>query len=256
MLALTRKLAEIGLTRAGPERDLAIHDWDILAKSLDADPDFGKLFRENAAAIDKIRRAAHTPADLERVKRNALIAARDLKAQSAKLNDAVLTEQLKNRRRLSYDSAEFCANEIVTTLEQLPFTEVEPLTKEFWILYWGELGLFEGAAVQTAMMNFGEQLKTIDRTMSAKLAPDLNAVLKSIGKDEIKSEHISQQINQLRSDVALDERLRLNVARASKEKADKEQVKVLRGLLTKLERALHSERDSDLAGNAPVPTTY
>ncbi len=207
MVTVTRTLAEIGTAVSDAERQIAVYRIEILAKTLGGDPDFDPIFQGPAAELAHAKQGDASAKDLERIAFRALEAGRKLKGTALQVQDPDLLKELKAQRAVSYLMARFCAEQIVASFKAHPFTEADPYVKEFWLLYWGELGIVEGSAVESAMVHFGKRLRAIDAEMERRL-PDAKRLLDPQQWKSYSSQQLREKLHTLRS-------ARLNIGNAA-----------------------------------------
>jgi hypothetical protein len=102
----------------------------------------------------------------------ALKVARDFRNDLLDEHDDRVTEGLNSVRRVAFERVRLCVDEMVRTFEDKPFDAAAPLVREFWLNYWGELGLVEGQAVTGAMVDFGKRLRQIEERLPEFAAAD------------------------------------------------------------------------------------
>ena len=74
-------------------------------------------------------------------------------------------------RSVLYQTVKFCAEQIseIAHGADAPYHDADPYLKEFWGLYWGEMGVVEKDAVRSAMIKFGESLEAIDQRLIERI---------------------------------------------------------------------------------------
>jgi hypothetical protein len=83
-----------------------------------------------------------------------------------------LESELKAIQAVAYSRVRFCVDEMLAILKDRPFDAAAPVVREFWLNYWGDLGLVEGVAVTQAMVRFGGRLREIEERLPAFAAAD------------------------------------------------------------------------------------
>jgi len=176
MLSLVRTLAVIG-TGSDAEREIAFQRLDAYKEKLSGTPEIGKLFKDEGQRLESIRKRTNSEEDLKMVQIDALNLARVYKNKVLNAPRSVVPDDalqsLKDERDVIFDTVEFCTSEIVkvATSANRPYHDADAYLKEFWVLYWGEMGLVEGKRVQSAMVQFGAVLKQIDKRIADKISP-------------------------------------------------------------------------------------
>src|SRR5262249_16321604 len=109
----------------------------------------------------------------------ALRISQRMRNQIVARNDPVLDRLLRSLRAVAYKKAKLVTDGIVAHLGAgEPFVVSAAYRNEFWNLYWGELVMFEGAEVETAMVGFGRKLKEIEAEVT-QATPEQFAALES-----------------------------------------------------------------------------
>ena len=198
MVTIMRNLAEIGTAVSVAERQIAVRRLEILSDNLRGDPDYDPIFDRLAPNLARVEQGAAMDEETERIALQALKVGRDLKVQALQVQDPDLVKELKAQRVVSYQMARFCGEQIVSTFKSLPFTDADPYVKEFWLLYWGELGIVEGPAVESAMVHFGRKLKEIDNAIERGL-PDPRNLLEPEELERYSSQQLREKLRTLRS---------------------------------------------------------
>jgi hypothetical protein len=103
----------------------------------------------------------------------ALRMGQQVKARVVKSSDPVAVSELERMRSATFNFVQVCAAQIVRYLDDGNYEAALPFIREFWILYWGEMGLLEGNQVLRAMREFGEQLGKVDQVLQSRLAQDV-----------------------------------------------------------------------------------
>jgi S1-C subfamily serine protease len=157
LATFVRDLAEMATARSPAEQRIAIERWQGLAERVQRDDQYAllrqfdfKILQDQATAAtnwNKIR-----PDTLREIRslRNPVIA------------NPEVYPALDNMRTSTFRMAKLCAQNIVNTLRNRPFSEAEPYVREFWALYWGDMVLVEGPEVEAAMVRFGKALNGIE----------------------------------------------------------------------------------------------
>ena len=77
---------------------------------------------------------------------------------------------LSEERDVIFAIVESCAERIVQlAADGQPYHNADPYVKEFFVLYWGEMGLVEGKQVKAAMVQFGATLNRIHQRIADKV---------------------------------------------------------------------------------------
>jgi hypothetical protein len=256
MVTITRTLAEIGTASSDAERQIAVRRLEILKDVLRDDPDFSPILSEVAGDLVRIKKGTATTEDVERISIMALKVGHQLKCNALKVQDPDLVNELKSQRAVAFQTVQFVGQQIVSTFEKHSFTDAEPYTKEFWLMYWGELALLEGSDVESAMKNFGDKLKEMDRIFESGL-PDPKNLLDIPQRERFKSLHLRAKLRTLRS-------TKLTVANPAKfltdlfsQKVPAEQVKEARRILDEqLIPALELELKGEISPCDVPPAAY
>jgi hypothetical protein len=256
MVTVTRTLAEIGTAVSDAERQIAMKRIEILAINLGGDPDFAPIFQGPAGELARAKQGDASVKDLERIAFRALAAGRKLKGTALQVQDPDLLKELKAQRAVSYLMARFCAEQIVASFKAHPFTEADPYVKEFWLLYWGELGIVEGPAVESAMVHFGKKLKEIDKKMEDQL-PDAKHLLDPQQWKSYSSQQLREKLHTLRS-------AKLNIGNAAGFLTEFTSHRVPKGLVEELTRildkelipAIERELNAEIAPDHKPPADY
>jgi hypothetical protein len=256
MVTITRTLAEIGTANSDAERQIAVRRLEILADNLGGDPDFAPIFQEVADDLARIKQGSASAEDVHRIAFMALKVGRKLKANALDVQDPDLVHELKSQRLIAYQTVRFLGQQIVTTFEKQSFTDADPYTKEFWLMYWGELALLEGPAVESAMVKFGKQLKEIDRIFEGRL-PDPKKLLDPQQLEHFNSHQLREKLHTLRSSMLTAANPTKLVTDLFSEKVPAESVKELGQILDQeLIPAIELELKGEISPSSTPPASY
>ncbi|MDY3562404.1 hypothetical protein R5W23_003870 [Gemmata sp. JC673] len=197
-----RTMAEIGAARGEADLDVALNRWHVLADGILADerqqsPE-RRFFTPRGQKLHLLRGTADLTGMADEARKKALAAeqtaGRDVAPQQLYatdewqqfgkgtalttahvLRDALLEGDdpkvqtaLKAVRTDAYLRVRLCVNGVLKVVDSKtarPFDDVEPYVREFWLNYWGDMGLVESGAVAGAMGQFGSKLGQIESTL-------------------------------------------------------------------------------------------
>jgi hypothetical protein len=197
-----RLLSEIGVSGENdPERVIAVRRWEVLKASLRNEPGLEDELRKLGLDLKKVDPTADR-VDPERgvqaASRDwslvALNAARKARGELLAMNDPDVTSEMEVMRKLTYETIQLCTSQIVEALEKQDFTRAIPFINEFWILYWGEMGLFEDDPVKKQMVGFGGQLKTINRELYDALSAGAKEAFDPVRTKNFEKEQLWQKV--------------------------------------------------------------
>ena len=256
MVTFTRTLAEIGTAGDDAERLLAVHRLEVLSEGLRDDRDFAPILTKLAGDLGRVREGTASSVDLQRIALLALSVGRTLKAGALEVQDPDLIAELKAQRILAYRTARFCAEQIVATIEKQPFMAADAYNKEFWLLYWGELGIVEGAGVESAMVKFGRKLREIEQGIERRL-PDAQKLLQPQQWARYQAQHLRAKIDTLRSEFSKQVEPSKILKELMSQKAPAGDVAELRRILQdQLIPALTSELNAGIAPDIRPPASF
>ena len=139
---------------------------------LSDDPEVSELLAEERLSDLHIRTEAESKEDIQALESLTLRLATALKDQVLKaanqdLEKGEVNRALKQERAVLYRIVKFCAEQIseIAHSPDAPYYNAVPYLKEFWGLYWGEMGVVENHAVRSAMIEFGKSLEAIDQRL-------------------------------------------------------------------------------------------
>lgn len=242
-----RALAELGT--AGADRDVARWRWDGLVATLEKDSEFLDQLETYGFKRADLKLPADDPAAL-RSARQALNAARRLKAEAA--TDPDTREALDDMRDATYETVVKAVQHAVDTYRDRSrsFADAIPAVREFWTLYWGEMGLFEGDQVIAGMRAVGDQLKAIEAHMNAQ-------VLGKVDPKLLAPRNVTQTLMDLKSNPKRLADLKQFTEKLISTAVPGDVVAELQERLRKLEAAMAAERQQ---GAAPelneLPAAY
>jgi hypothetical protein len=173
---LVRGMGELAAAFTPPEQEIAAARWKLLVDQYGNDPQFQGL---NLGQLGDSSLYQSSP---PRVPGEEVARIHTLRDEIFANPDVRPT--FEAMRQVSFEMVRLSARKIVSELEaRRPFAKVEPYVREFWIQYWGEMLLVEGASVENEMVGFGTTLARIqadaetDATLSQKfnstVGPDL-----------------------------------------------------------------------------------
>ena len=169
MTSLVRTLALLGIT-TGAEHEIVYDRLDATRVFKAGRPEI-KQFFDKYGAILKNSREHGSEEGLRQVKREALNLARSYRKQILEIamsDEAKAT--LLEERKVIFAVVESCVENIVRkAAEGKPYHAADPYVQEFFVLYWGEMGLVEGEVVEGAMKQFGDTLNGIDQRIADKV---------------------------------------------------------------------------------------
>jgi hypothetical protein len=167
---------------------------------------------------------------------------------------------------VDYSTVEFCADHICKLLENgQAFSVAEPYVREFWVLYWGDLPIFEGSNVEEAMVSYGNKLREIRQQVQpqsgmAQLIEKANASKPTTLPTPIKfnwsqsarlgltEQYSTLQVAALKAGVSKDELQQLE--NEYKKSATPAAATALRKLDAQLKSALHQDLKAKISPNA------
>jgi hypothetical protein len=178
---LSRTLGEVALAHPG-ERPILVRRLFSLNVQFSNDQAVVDFFKEKhdllkALGNDQDRnRGQGFPKQYRTLQYDALKLSRDMRQRLREIFDKrVLSDDLekamRRQRKALYETVGFCASKIVeiASNSQAAYHDASPFLKEYWVLYWGEMGLVEQNAVADAMKEFGETLRSIDERIVEKI---------------------------------------------------------------------------------------
>jgi hypothetical protein len=113
------------------------------------------------------------PSELRARSYTALQMGQQVKARVVRSSDRVAVSELERMRAATFNFVQVCATQIVQYLDDGNYEAALPFIREFWILFWGEMGILEGDQVRRAMSTFGEQLGRVDQVVQTRLPQDV-----------------------------------------------------------------------------------
>jgi hypothetical protein len=180
MVAVTRATAEMGSFSKPAERLLANNRLRILQQEmLESAPELRAVLGPHEKALALATLPEPSAVQLEQVDRAALSIGRAFHDQvSAPQNPqhANFDLEISSRRGVAYGSVKFCADQIIQFLRTRPYVDAAPLIREFWLYYWGEIGLVEGPRVAQAMVRFGGLLRLLDKHVAQEHASAIRGI--------------------------------------------------------------------------------
>jgi hypothetical protein len=183
----------------------------------------------------------------------ALRISQQMRNRIVERNDPVLDRLLRSLRAVAYKKAKLVTDGIVALLGAgEPFAVSEAYRNEFWNLYWGELVMFEGPEVETAMVGFGRKLKEIEAAVT-QATPEQFAALENQLKGYLAKD-FRRVARELVSRGTLPTDLRNLVTTQSHRPASKAQIDQLRSLRDELHRALDKELQEGIGRKEGVTT--
>jgi hypothetical protein len=255
MVTVTRTLAQIG-TGGEAERLIAVRRMKFLAEGLRQDPDFAPVFAQIARDLDSVEKGTASKDDLEAIAFKALEVGRALKDRVLAVHDTALERELKAERSVAFGMAQFCAEQIVETFDKQSYEAAASYIDEFWVHYWGELGLLEGPAVESAMVEFGAKLREIQGKIKSQL-PDAVKLVAPHDLNWSSTRQLREKLFSLRSNKGMTADVDRVLGELSVKAVSKQDVKELRSILkTKLSPALASELKGEIPPSEAVPKAY
>ncbi len=179
MMGVTRVVAEIREAVTPADRQILFAWFDALTTDPKPDSDIAKFLQKNKLTLERVRKNGGTPDDRQRLSIAALDLAREVRSHVRKSTQPEVLEFLQTERDGVFSLVDFTATEIVKSYHNGSFRDASPFIREFWILYWGEMGLAEGDKVARAMVDFGDVLKTIDEQFLDRAPEDWKAAYKT-----------------------------------------------------------------------------
>ncbi len=191
ILALVRTLAVIGGGSVA-EREIAFQRVDAFRKRAADSPKIKWFFDEAGAQLDAIRSHPGKEKEFKEIQILALNLARSLRDDLLKASTAEVIPRdqssrvpldeskvvpgdvikvLTDERAVIFQTVGFCASRIdeIARKPGIAYHRADPFLREFWVLYWGEMGLVEDRPVETAMVDFGDTLRAIDQRVLEKI---------------------------------------------------------------------------------------
>jgi hypothetical protein len=175
---VARALTEIARTLAGvgtgsvAERKIAFQRLDALRELLSDDPEVKRLLADDRLAGLRARTEAESEEDIRMLESLTLGLATTLKEQIVRAAEkdyekGEVNRALTQERAVLFRSVRFCAEQIAQIAQDsnASYHDADPYLKEFWGLYWGEMGVVEKDQVRGAMIDFGNTLKAIDQRL-------------------------------------------------------------------------------------------
>jgi hypothetical protein len=255
MTALVRSLALIG-TGSEAERDIAVIRLEATRKFLEGRPEIQDFFAKHETTLQAILEKRASEADLKALQLAALNLARDYKEKVLKGSAPEdFTKSLSEERDVIFTTVQSCADRIVKMAEQdKPYHEADPYLKEFWILYWGEMGLVERGEVARAMAQFGSTLRRIDQRIADQIHSS-----ESFKKDPSALRGLTnrQAVQSYFDEARVFAKSKLNPERGAGVGVDlKTELPQLRQELEALHRAIEAERQQPLRLEQPLSESY
>jgi hypothetical protein len=183
VLALVRTLAVIGGGSVA-EREIAFQRLDAFRKQSADSPKVKWFFENEAGRLDTIRAHPDREKEFREIQNLALNLARSLRydlfkastiggqsPDESKIVPEDVGKILDDERAVIFQTVEFCASRIVDIARnpELPFHRADPYLREFWVLYWGEMGVVEGRKVERDMVEIGKSFKQIDQRILERI---------------------------------------------------------------------------------------
>jgi hypothetical protein len=253
--SLCLSAAETG-TGSEAERDIAFKRLEMTRKLATKQGEIGRLYAKVEAILKDIREHGGSEEDFKKVQRTALNLARVYKDKALKNSTSEdTTKPLVDEREIVFAVVEYCADQIVKVAEGPgPYHDADPYLKEFWVLYWGEMGLVEGEQVERAMVQFGDSLKRIDERLAGQIRSSKEflkdpAVLKGLTNRQAIQHYYAQAKAVAKSSLNLE-----NVAAARVD--PKTELPQLRQNLETLKQALAAEIQQPLQLEQPLGEAY
>jgi hypothetical protein len=195
--SLSRTLGEIALGNAS-QREILFQRLSTLKEQLSDDTEAVKFFTEKADRLAAIQRGSESGdkaallSDFRDLQRAELELTRSMRERLKRLYaeqvlNAELIKAMERQRKALFETVEFCASRIVAIAQDpnMPYHAANPFLEEFWVLYWGEMGLVEKEDVESAMYEFGVTLRAIDDAIIKKIRSGQEpASLKELDVDE------------------------------------------------------------------------
>ena len=172
---LVRLLADAVLASNQSEFDEAKRQWDDYTTKLFEEATFKNFLK---ADVDKINENLSWKPN-EALRGQTLELARKVGrwAQGAENEGYLVT--LRQMRKDAYDDVTHAAK----TIAKYPNFEATPQSQyRFWKLYWGQMGLFEGSEVESAMWAYGSLLPQPPNKMEGKIDAELKENLRERAK--------------------------------------------------------------------------
>jgi hypothetical protein len=170
-----RALGELETTRNAADQRLAVARLEGLADTTDQELiDYFKRHNVDLRAMIESFRARPDQSP----EHNALQFGHMMREELIKEKDPLIINRLTAMRQVTYRMVRTCAEQIVNLIGK-SYSDAQPYILEFWVLYWGEMGLVEDTKVARAMVDFGNQLKKIDEHMTEKLPAETQKKLKT-----------------------------------------------------------------------------
>jgi hypothetical protein len=256
IISLIRTLAEIGTAGNEDEWQIAVQRLSFVMQGLQEDPDFASFLGGLEPEIARLKQDGASDGTRRMLAHRALAVGRSFRDRALELQDPDLIQELEAQRRVSYEMARFCGERIVSTLEDKTFGDADAYVREFWLLYWGELSVLEGKKVESAMVEFGNELKMLDQSV-AKQLPEFEKLVDSMNHKWNARDQVRQSVSNLRSQMHLDESAQSVVLDLSRKKVPAAEVDTLRAILKEqLIPALEAELQEPLARSHALPTAY
>jgi hypothetical protein len=183
VLALVRTLAVIGGGSVA-EREIAFQRLNAFRKRSADSPRVKEFFESEGGRLDTIQANPDREEEFKEVQKFALNLARSLRFDLLKAStaDGPSTDESKivpenvgkildDERAVIFQTVDFCASRIdaIARNPELPFHRADPYLREFWVLYWGEMGVVERKKVEGAMVELGKVFKQIDQRILQKI---------------------------------------------------------------------------------------
>jgi len=166
MVGLLRALGNIAAAESPAERQLAIKGWEVLEARGADDPEIAAFLKSFAGQIrtiatDRQRHANSAVQSMQykELQGEVLELATAFRDDVVKSRDDASIQRLSELREDYYSIIRFLVEKIVAAAQSGDSaSSVQPYLREFWQLYWGEMGLVEGPDVKTGMVQFGNRL--------------------------------------------------------------------------------------------------
>lgn len=244
---VVRTLAEIGeaaRTQSQEELVVALNHWDTLVTQLqkeEKDKGAGeKYFTAVASKFHVTRNGARLPAQGFDTTA-ALKVARALRDDLLRDTDPGVQVELESIRTASFQRVRLCVDGMLVTFRDRSFDTAAPFVREFWLNYWGDMGLVEGRSVTSAMVAFGAGLDRIRGRLPAFAWEDkLEAYKKNVHdrKKEAESPKVTALLDPSSADANEADRWYRTYSRM----AYVEEIKELESLAVRLREAMAAEQ--------------
>lgn len=121
--------------------------------------------RKNILTLDLFDREIpwYNGADWRAFNRRVLKLAREFRNELVDRSDPLIENELMAIRDAAYKRVRLCLDKFLGTVGgQKSFDDAAPYVREFWMNYWGDLGLVESPDVADAMRELGDKLTKIE----------------------------------------------------------------------------------------------